>query len=102
MITANLNTPLMVGQTGYTLICNVSGADRLNLMMVYQWTRNNGTTSEPFGNDSNTLPLSPLRLSHAGDYSCSVIATLLSDPRPVTAANSQNVMIHSKCDILLA
>ena len=100
MVTANLNTPLMVGQTGYTLTCDVSGADNLNLMIVYQWKRNNGTTSEPVGNNSNTLPLSPLRLSHAGDYSCSITSTLLNNPGPISATNRQSVMMQSKCDTI--
>ena len=100
MVTANLNMPLMVGQTGYTLTCDVSGADNLNLMIIYQWTRNNGTISEPVGNNSNTLPLSPLRLSHAGNYSCSVFSTLLNNPGPISATNSQSVMMQSKCDII--
>ena len=101
MVTANLNTPLMVGQTGFTLTCDVSGADNLNLMIVYQWTRNNGTTSEPVENNSNTLPLSPLRLSHAGNYSCSITSTLLNDPGPMSATNRQSVMIQSKGDNII-
>ena len=99
MVTANLNTPLMVGQTGNTLTCGVSGADNLNLMIIYQWTRNNETlTSETVGN--NMLPLSPLRLSHAGSYSCSVISTLLSNPER-SATNRQSAIIQSKCNLLL-
>ena len=103
MVTASLNTPLMVGQTGNTLTCDVSGADNLNLMITYQWTRNDGTTSsEPVGNSSNTLPLSPLRLSHAGSYSCSITSTLLNDPGPINAANGQSVTIQSKYDYFAA
>ncbi len=94
MVTANLNTLLMVGQTGYTLTCDVSGTDNLNLMITYQWTRNNGThTSEPLGN--NMLLLSPLRLSHAGSYSCSITSNLLSNPEH-SATNKQTVIIQSK------
>ena len=99
MVTANLNTSLIVGQTGNTLTCGVSGAENLNLMIVYQWTRYNGTTSEPVGNNTNTLSLSPLRLSDAGNYSCSITSTLLNNP--ISATNSQSVMIQSNCDIIL-
>ena len=44
MIIADLNTPLMVGQTNNTLTCGVSGAERLTPTITYEWTRYNGTT----------------------------------------------------------
>ena len=90
MVTANLNTPLMVGETGNTLTCDVSGADALNLMII--WIRKCSTQIDIV--DSGTLSLSPLRLSDAGDYSCNVTSTLLSSP--VAASNSQMVIIQSK------
>ena len=93
MITANLNAPLMVGQTGYTLTCNVSGADNLSPTMI--WFYRNGSTQTQVGN-SRTLPLSPLRLSHAGNYSCNVTSTLLNNPRPVSSRDNQSVVIQSK------
>ena len=89
-VTANLNTPLMVGQTGNSLTCDVSGADNLNPTII--WIRN-GSTQTDIG-DSRTVSLSPLRLSDAGDYSCNVTSTLLSSP--VAASNSQRVIIQSK------
>ena len=94
MVIANLNTPLMVGQTGNTLTCDVNGAEDLSPSKTYQWTRNNGTNQIQVGNNSMTLPLSPLQLSHAGNYSCSIISTLLNNP--VTTNISRNVMIQSK------
>ena len=78
----------MVGQTGNTLTCDVSGADNLNPTII--WIRN-GSTQIDIG-DSGTL--SPLRLSDAGNYSCNVTSTLLSSP--VAASNSQRVIIQSK------
>ena len=84
----------MVGQTGNTLTCDVTGAGNLNPTITYQWIRCiNGSTSIHETN-STTLLLSPLRLSHAGDYSCRIISTLLNNP--VTADNNQSVMIQSK------
>ena len=57
---------LMVGQTGFTLACNVSGTHNLNnLMITYQWTRNYGTTQTQIGSNSNMFILPPLRLSSA-------------------------------------
>ena len=97
IVTANFNTPLMVGQTGNTLTCGVSGDEKLNVTITFQWTRYNGSTSTQVGTElMKSLPLSPLRLSDAGNYSCSVtgISTLLINP--VTAENIQSVIIQSK------
>ena len=93
MITANLNTPLMVGQTGYTLTCDVSGTYRLNPTII--WIKNGSTQTQI--DNSTTLPLPPLRLSHAGNYSCNITSTLLNNP--VTARNSQRVIIQSKYNL---
>ena len=93
MVAANLSTPLMVGQTGYTLTCGVTGADNLNQTITYQWTRNNGTTQTQVETNSMTLLISPLRLSDAGNYSCRIISTLLNNP--VATNISQSVMIQS-------
>ena len=96
MVTNNLSptVSLMVGQPGTALTCVVSGAGNLSTTIAYQWTRNDGSTQTQVGTNSNTLPLSPLRLSDAGNYSCRIISTLLNNP--VTANISQSVIIRSK------
>ena len=97
MVTANLDPPLMVGQTCYTLTCVISGADNLNPTITYQWTRNNGSTQTPVGTNSDTLTLSPLRLSHASDYTCSVTVSSYLLNGIVTRSATQRVqMIQSK------
>ena len=98
MVTPNLNEPLMVGQKGYTLTCDVSGADNLNPIITYLWTRDDGNTQILVGTSSNTLTLSPLRLSNAGDYTCSVTvsSTLLNNDIMMSADNSQRVMVQSE------
>jgi hypothetical protein len=90
VVTANLNTPLMVGQTGYTLTCDVSGASKLTPIIF--WTMNGSTLTQV--DNSTTLSLTPLSLSHAGNYSCSITSTLLNNP--VMATNSQRVIIQSE------
>ena len=90
MVTANLNTPLMVGQTDNTLTCDVSGASKLRPMII--WTKNGRTQTEV--DNSTTLPFTPLSLSHAGNYTCSITSTLLN--RPVMATNSRMVVIQSE------
>ena len=91
MVTANLNTPLMAGQTGNTLTCDVSGASKLNPVII--WIKN-GSTLRTQVDNSTTLSLTPLNLSHAGNYTCSITSTLLD--HPVMAANSQMVVIQSE------
>ena len=97
MVTANLNTPLMVGQTGNILTCDayVSGADNLNPTITYQWTRNGETV--PDGNP-RTLDLSPLQLSHAGNYTCraTISSSLLNNNITATSDNNQNLTIQSE------
>ena len=98
MITPNLNEPLMVGQIGCTLTCDVSGADNLNPTITYQWTRDDGSTQTLVGTNSNTLTLSPLRLSNTGDYTCSVTvsSTLLNNDIMMSASNPQKLMVQSE------
>ena len=96
-ITANLRAPLEVGQTGNTLICEVTGAEKLSPAITYNWTRNNKTISESDSN-SKTLYLSPLRLSHAGSYACNVIVSsaLLSSKISASSHKNENVTIQSE------
>ena len=57
----------MVGQTGSTPTCGVSGADNLNPITTYLWTTDGGREVS----SSSTLPLSPVELSDAGlNYTC--------------------------------
>ena len=89
MVTANLNTPLMVGQPGNTLTCGVTGAGNLNPMITYQWTRNDGTT---VGTNSNMFTPSSVSLSDAGVYTClaTVSSSLLSNS--IMMSDNQAVM----------
>ena len=93
MVTANLNTPLMVEQTGYTLTCVVSGADNINPTITYQWTRNGETVQD---SSSRTLSLAPLTLSSAGEYTCNatVNSNLLNSD--IQAFDTQRVDIQSE------
>ena len=104
MVIANFNKPLMVGQTGYTLTCDVSGAENLNPEITYQWTRNDGTIqTQALGINSKMLTLgtgpSPLQLSNAGNYECrvNVGSSLLNND--IMAASSHRVTIQSELTI---
>ena len=97
MVTSNLNTPLTVGQTGNTLACGVSGADRLTPTIDYQWTRNDGTTQTQVGS-SERLTLSSLTLSSGGEYSCHVTvgSALLTSDIEASTVTPQRVEIQSE------
>ena len=97
-VTANLNTPLMVGQTDNALTCDVTGAGNLTPKIDYRWTRNDGNTQTHIGTNSNTLSLSPLRLSNIGDYTCNITvnSTLLNSNFSASADNIQSVLIQGE------
>jgi hypothetical protein len=85
----------MVGQTGNTLTCDVSGADNLTPTIAYQWTRDGVTV--PDGN-SRILNLSPLQLSHAGNYTCqaTISSSLLHNSISATSDNNPSITIQSE------
>ena len=56
----------------YQLTCSVTGAENINPMITYRWTKNNGTGQSQVGTNSNTLSFDPLRLSDAASYVCEV------------------------------
>ena len=101
VITADLNPPLMVGQTGHTLTCDVSGAEMLSPTIAYQWTRNDGSTQTQVGN-LRTLTLPPLTLSSAGEYSChaTVSSALLTSDGGASIITPQRVEIQSELSTL--
>ena len=100
MVTANLNTPLMVGQTDNTLTCDVSGADDLTPTIAYQWTRDGVTVQS---GSSNTFNFFPLRLSLAGQslYACSatVASNLLNGNIQASDDTTQTVVIQSELEL---
>ena len=82
-----------VGES-YSLTCTVTGADRLNPTITYQWFKDNTVVS---GETQSTLSFSSLSLSDAGQYRCDVTvrSTLLS--QSVTKmSNTQDLTLQSK------
>ena len=56
----------------YQLACSVSGAENLNAVTTYSWTKNSGSGQTQVGVSSSTLSFTPLRLSDAASYVCEV------------------------------
>ena len=77
------------------LTCSVSGAENLNPVTTYRWTKNSGTQ---VGTNSNTLFFTPLRLTNAASYVCEVIirSSYLTGDIVAMNVNSQDVRIQSE------
>ena len=87
----------MLGQSGYSLTCGITGAENLNPSITYQWTKNNGTETQiQVGADPKVLSFSPLRLSDAGRYTCqaTVSSPYLNDN--ITMMRNHDFMIQSE------
>ena len=72
-VTTN-KTPVL-GQDGYSLTCEVTGAENLNPSITYQWTKIEDTDHEiqfDIGNNSNILFFDSLSYLDAGVYICQV------------------------------
>ena len=82
-----------------TLTCDVFGADKLNPILTYIWTKKNNTYSEVIAT-SNTLSFPTLHLSSTGEYTCnvSVESPYLIDVINIT--KSYNITLESKSTIM--
>ena len=91
--------PPVLGQGGYTLICDVHVADRLRpYITTYLWTKNNSSVTElevGTGLESNSLSFSSLRLSDADHYTCHAIVHSFRTNDDITVMASHNVRIQS-------
>ena len=95
----------MLGQSGYSHTCGVTGAENLNPSITYQWTKNNGTLTQiQIGADPKVLSFSSLRFSDAGQYTCQ---TTVSSPflnNDITMTDSQDITLQSefRCSIIIS
>ena len=82
-----------VGES-YSLTCTVTGADRLNPTISYQWFKDNTVVS---GETQSTLSFSSLSLSDAGQYRCRVtVASALLNINISNSSHSYRLVIPSK------
>ena len=84
-----------LGET-YNLTCNVNGADNLNAVITYNWTKDNGTKTLLKTNTTN-YNFPTFRLSDAGNYTCevNVNSTYLDDI--INEHSHTQLEIESKC-----
>ena len=91
MVSIISNIPVVLGQTGFILTCDVSGADNLSPLITYRWTKSNGTQTVVA--DHSVLSFSqPLSFCNAGQYVCqvTVMSSLLNNQLYVS--NPYNVL----------
>jgi hypothetical protein len=81
---------MVLGQSGYSLTCNVAVTGTANPSITYQWTKNNGTETQ-VGTD-RVLSFSPLRLSDAGRYTCQATVS----PCSITKMDTHDVTLQSE------
>ena len=82
-----------VGES-YSLTCTVTGADRLNPTISYQWFKNTAVVS---GETQSTLSFSSLSLSDAGQYRCDVtVSSNLLSQSVMNMSNTQDLTLQSK------
>ena len=95
-ITDDGTTP--IAGENYLLICRVSGAEDLNPIITYRWTKNSGNGQTQVGTSSSTLSVTPLRLSDAASYVCEVTISSSSFSRDIVAmsVNTYDVRIQSE------
>jgi hypothetical protein len=84
----------MVGSM-HSLTCTVTGAERLNATLIYQWYRNSETLSDE---TMETLSFQSLVISDAGSYTCqaTVTSSLLSGTITTSSTNSIDVTLICK------
>ena len=86
----------MLGQSGYSLTCDVTGDENLSSTRTYQWNMDNGNSQTQVGTNSNSLFFSSLSLSDAGRYTCSVTVSSPYLNSNVMSSNSEDVMLESE------
>ena len=84
-----------VGES-YSLTCTVTGADRLNPTITYQWFKDNTVVSLT-GETQSTLSFSSLSLSDAGQYRCDVtVSSTLLSQSVTKMSNTQDLTLQSR------
>ena len=87
-----------LGQSSYSLICDVNGAESLNPTITYRWTKHNGTLTQiqQDGANPEVLSFSPLRLSDAGQYACQATVSSPFLNNDTTTMDTQDVRFQSE------
>ena len=78
----------------YQLTCSVSGAENLNPTVTYQWIKNSGGQAQV--GTLSTLSFTPLRLSDAASYVCTITISSSYLTGDIVTMDSHDVRIQSR------
>lgn len=84
-------------EQSYTLVCIISGADKLNATMFYRWMKGDGVHVAA-RTSSKTLYFGSVSLSDAGQYSCQVSVVSNYIETNVTLMDTYAMVIESEPD----
>ena len=88
-----------VGES-HSLTCTVTGADRLNPTISYQWFNKDNTMVS--GETQSAISFSSLSLSDAGQYRCDVtVSSTLLSQSITNMSNTQDLTLQSISTILV-
>ena len=94
VITAMVSGGTPAVRESYSLTCTVTGADRLNPMITYQWFQDNTMVS---GETQSNLSFTSFSLSDAGQYRCDVtVSSTLLSQSITKMSNTQDLTLQSK------
>ena len=84
--------------TNFSLICIVNGTEKLRSELTFEWTHFNGADLEKAGTNSKELHFSPLMLSDAGEYTCTVniSSSLLNTNLTINSTLEYSILIIGK------
>ena len=84
--------------TNHSLMCIVNGTAMLRSELTFEWMHSNGTDLEKAGTNSRDLHFSPLKLSDAGEYTCTVniSSSLLKTNLIINSMSKYSVQIIGK------
>jgi hypothetical protein len=81
----------VLGQSGYSLTCDVTVTGTTNSSITYQWTKNKGAEITQIGAD-RILSFCPISLSDAGRYTCQATVS----PCDITMMDTHDIALQSE------
>ena len=90
------STSGIIGGQHLSLTCRIFGAENLNPSVTYRWNKNSNDGQIQVGTNSKILLFTPIRLSDAANYSCTVSIASAYLTNSINAMASWSVRIRSR------
>jgi dihydroxyacetone kinase DhaKLM complex PTS-EIIA-like component DhaM len=99
-IASTTEGPNLTAGTNFSLICIANGTANLRSAsdLSYEWMYFNGANLEKVGTNSRKLHFSPLKLSDAGEYTCTmnISSSLLNSNLMINSILPYTILITGK------